>query len=726
MTTAQTPGRASLQLLAVAFVLLAGAEWAQAQRFQEVEARHLRHILVRTEAQADEVVAALEKGESFVALARKYSYDVRTKRLGGDLGWVTRGAGLDRDFENAAFAISEKGQWAKAKSVFGWFVVLLVDVRNEQVQLRPGQQPPRPPVTTTKPARTSKRDDYIEVKFKFEKKSSAPGDDLFVNISVRNNTEGREGVRPQSLDIPRPMFWPLGLTLRMQGQGGGRNRGLKLAGEAPATWAECLQRLEPGQQVSQRFRMQDYVPDGVLEAWPLVRVNWRGNILMANIGRLVSGVGEDTAFQKMSQRWRFYYGGEQHLNILPAYPNDERWFAVMDVNGGKVWMELLDPGVPGVLEHWISLVRAEHYDRFPFMKYEANEYILSGGAGGNEDGDPGKSFRLPAGWKNSVRGHDLDTVSLRVHGDRQGDMVGSAMYFCRERPQGLNQAAVPIGRLIGSERTIQLLMQAMAEMRKTSLTRIDLYPASLVHPRMREVLGLEANGEAATTKPKAAPQQPSKEQAVVTPKTAADEVGLADDLPRIMVATAQGIFQIELYEDDAPNTTAHFIELVESGFYAGSQFHRREGGDGEGFIQGGSPDGTSTGAIDYAVQDEISRRKHVRGAVALARLPSTRNSGSSQFYICLGSMPELDGAWTVFGRVVEGLDVVDRLQAGDYMKGMRIMHKRPHPYKAKRLPHPNAKKPHPQKPKTQQPRGRKPNVKPATRRAPAKPATRRQ
>lgn len=674
--------RASLPLLALALMLIGGADRAHAQRFEDVEARHLRHILVKTEAQADEVVAALERGESFVALARRYSYDVRTKRLGGDLGWVTRGTGLDVDFENAAFAIEKNGQWAKAKSVFGWFVVLLVDVRTEKRQLKPGEQPRNP-----RPAPKSTRDDFIEVTFQFEKKASAPGEDLYVGITLKNNTLGREGVQPQALDIPREEFWPLGLTLRMQGQTGGRNRALKLAGPAPQDYSQYVRRLEPGQQVSQRFRMQDYSPEGTIDPWPLVRVNWRGNILMANMNRLAPELANDESFKEMNRRWRFYYGGEQHLSILPNYPNGERWFAIMDINGGKVWIELDDPGIPGVIPYWMGLVRAEYYDRFPFAAYEPTEFILGGDRAGKGEGIPPHTFVLPRNWASSVREHDLDTVSLRVFEDQRGSFVGSSLYFCREQPSVLNGKAVPIGRVVASERTLELLMKAMVELRKTSLTRVDLYPESLIPSRMRQPLGLEAAGAGATpaSQPKTSQLRAPKEVETGT-MTAAELEGLGEDLPYAMLLTSQGMIRIELLEDHAPNTVAHFVELAESGFYSGLSFHRREGGPQEGFIVGGSSDGTGTGGLEYHVKDEISDLKHLRGSVALARLNSTPDTGGCQFYMCLGPMPSLDGKWTVFGRIVEGMEVADELRVGERIKGIRIQKKRPHVYSAEKIP----------------------------------------
>lgn len=114
---------------------------------------------------------------------------------------------------------------------------------------------------------------------------------------------------------------------------------------------------------------------------------------------------------------------------------------------------------------------------------------------------------------------------------------------------------------------------------------------------------------------------------------------------------------IELYPDKAPKTVANFIKLVEAGFYDGISFHRYE----EGFvIQGGDPTGTGTGGSDETIPLEISDLRHKQYAVGMARTDDP-NSATSQFYITLRETPSLDGSYAVFGYVIEGKAVVDRM-----------------------------------------------------------------
>jgi cyclophilin family peptidyl-prolyl cis-trans isomerase len=124
-----------------------------------------------------------------------------------------------------------------------------------------------------------------------------------------------------------------------------------------------------------------------------------------------------------------------------------------------------------------------------------------------------------------------------------------------------------------------------------------------------------------------------------------------------------GKIKIGLYTKEAPKTCENFIKLVKKGFYNGLTFHRVI----KGFVvQGGDPKGDGTGGPGYTIPAEISPNlKHIRGAVACARLPDhvnpTKASSGSQFYICHQPAPHLDGNYTIFGQVVEGLEVVDKI-----------------------------------------------------------------
>jgi cyclophilin family peptidyl-prolyl cis-trans isomerase len=122
------------------------------------------------------------------------------------------------------------------------------------------------------------------------------------------------------------------------------------------------------------------------------------------------------------------------------------------------------------------------------------------------------------------------------------------------------------------------------------------------------------------------------------------------------VETNMGTFKIKLYPDEAPKTCAHIKELVAKGFYDGIIFHRIIAGF---VIQGGDPTGTGTGGSGKSIPDEFSNGlKHSKkGMVAMAN-SGRPNSQDSQFYITLAPLEFLDGKYTVFGEVVDGMDVI--------------------------------------------------------------------
>lgn len=140
----------------------------------------------------------------------------------------------------------------------------------------------------------------------------------------------------------------------------------------------------------------------------------------------------------------------------------------------------------------------------------------------------------------------------------------------------------------------------------------------------------------------------------------------ADDLPRVKLQTSKGQIVVELFENEAPNTVANFISLVEKGFYDGVKFHRVL----PGFMaQTGCPRGDGTGGPGYRIRCECrgeTFRRHFRGSLSMAkgRAPDT---GGSQFYLVFtrASTRHLDGQHTVFGRIVTGIDVLEQLMRVD-------------------------------------------------------------
>lgn len=133
--------------------------------------------------------------------------------------------------------------------------------------------------------------------------------------------------------------------------------------------------------------------------------------------------------------------------------------------------------------------------------------------------------------------------------------------------------------------------------------------------------------------------------------------------PVVTIETAEGIMKVELYPEVAPNTVRNFLSLVKKGFYDGTIFHRVIPGF---VIQGGDPEGTGMGGPDYHIRGEFAKNgskndlKHTKGVISMARA-SHPDSAGSQFFLMAGDAPYLDGNYAAFGKIIEGLEEVDRI-----------------------------------------------------------------
>lgn len=143
---------------------------------------------------------------------------------------------------------------------------------------------------------------------------------------------------------------------------------------------------------------------------------------------------------------------------------------------------------------------------------------------------------------------------------------------------------------------------------------------------------------------------------------------LASFETRATIHTCEGDMHFVLLPNVAPITVMNFMQLSQDQFYNGTKFHRVARNF---MIQGGDPlsrdnsQNTGVGGLAYCVPAEFSDRKHVRGTLSMARRPNNPDSAGSQFFICLGSTPEYDGSYTVFGQLVEGFDVLDKIGNGE-------------------------------------------------------------
>lgn len=138
------------------------------------------------------------------------------------------------------------------------------------------------------------------------------------------------------------------------------------------------------------------------------------------------------------------------------------------------------------------------------------------------------------------------------------------------------------------------------------------------------------------------------------------------------ITTAKGEMTIDFYENDAPKTVDNFVKLSKKGFYDGLTFHRVIP---DFVIQGGCPDGTGAGGPGYSIDCELNgeNQYHDRGVLSMAH--AGRNTGGSQFFIChsRNNTSHLDRNHTCFGKVVDGLEVIDAIKAGDRIESIKII-----------------------------------------------------
>jgi len=143
------------------------------------------------------------------------------------------------------------------------------------------------------------------------------------------------------------------------------------------------------------------------------------------------------------------------------------------------------------------------------------------------------------------------------------------------------------------------------------------------------------------------------------PKVPADttEKIMRDKNPIVVLETDFGNIEFELFWKKTPKTALNFLRLVHQGYYDSLTFHRIVP---DFVIQGGDPQGDGSGGPGYTIPFEKADTKHLRGSLGMAR-DQDPNSAGSQFYICLKDLPSLDGNYVIFGKVIKGMDTVDKI-----------------------------------------------------------------
>lgn len=169
------------------------------------------------------------------------------------------------------------------------------------------------------------------------------------------------------------------------------------------------------------------------------------------------------------------------------------------------------------------------------------------------------------------------------------------------------------------------------------------------------------------------PAPESNPGATPRPKTYAAPPRMTIDTSKqytAIIETAKGDLVLELFARDVPVTVNNFVFLARDGFYDGTTFHRVIAGF---MAQGGDPTGTGAGGPGYEFKDEFTVHRHTTGTLSMANAGT--NTNGSQFFITYAPQPHLDGKHSVFGQLLEGMDVLKQLKNGDAIKTIRIIEK---------------------------------------------------
>ena len=204
---------------------------------------------------------------------------------------------------------------------------------------------------------------------------------------------------------------------------------------------------------------------------------------------------------------------------------------------------------------------------------------------------------------------------------------------------------------------IGILVLSNKDMGKPTTTDINFQ----ISPTVAIPTLVSTNPDAVTTpKASSAPSQPTAAPQNTTP---APEV---ENATKAIIKTSKGDITLELYPQDAPNTVANFAKKATTNYYNNLTFHRVE----DWVLQGGDPKGNGTGGGNMPT--ELNKKSFVKGALGVARGGDIKISNDSQFFICKKDSTFLDGQYTNFGMVTEGMDVVEKMAIGDKILSISV------------------------------------------------------
>ncbi len=311
--------------------------------------------------------------------------------------------------------------------------------------------------------------------------------------------------------------------------------------------------------------------------------------------------------------------------------------AVLDTSEGTIVLDLLAEAAPNHVAHFITRAREGAYNGTTFHRVIAMG-IIQGGDPLSKD--PAQSAKYGSGGLNQLR--------FEPNAEKHTRGAVSAVLVPNNRDSGGNQFFIAVTdqpALDGQYTVFARVVEGISVAQKISTA-----PAANTVPNAR----IEIKTVTIREKPAPVPEPFSTETV--------EQLSSA----RAVLETSMGNITFEFFPDRAPNHVRQFLRLASSGVYNGTSFHRIV----KGFVIQGGHMPTRRGTLDEKqqsfvrnLQPEFNPTPHVRGIVSMARLGDDVASGSSSFFIVLAPTPSLDGKYTVFGRVVAGMDVVEKIEA---------------------------------------------------------------
>ena len=344
----------------------------------------------------------------------------------------------------------------------------------------------------------------------------------------------------------------------------------------------------------------------------------------------------------------------------------KKYYASVEFDRGTVWFELFADRQTEGVRQFARLAQTGFYDWLSLFDIQKGSYLRGGSPTENDFGGPEQFVAVQNLQKIT---HEKGTLSLVSRTSRAGKEVGSIFFICRKSHPEWDEDHIPIGKVISGDDVLERIDSSPGRVgiRKINILTADKLP--------QEVAGGAAS-----------------------PLTESKEPGRVQ--PVVKIKTSKGEFSMELFEDDAPKTVANFIELSEKGTYNPDPnkqqdkeltFYYVVSGT---LLLTGSPTNDDRGGPGYRIASETdgNKKTHVKGTLTmlLETDPVSKNpvpdSAGSQFMICLQDIPAWNGLYTPFGKVTEGMDVVEKLVQGDKIESVTVVTKRNHPYKAQTLP----------------------------------------